>query len=580
MPGRKLPDNWDEDTRFDGPEHWGMDERWKGLFPKRGIRADDDVDDSSGSDSDSNSRRGSGSFKGSHGDRIIRAEDTVDISKDDDDREDEDDDDDFDPLGSQGDGHDGFDATSLRIGEAGSRMNIPDTAPAQLYDKRDQSSRPSNSTSVRCGSGSSSRRVRREEAEATVRRWRHGVKDTEPAASCSSRVERGRRVRPRSESGTPLDVSREDFDSASSEGEEEFDESEASITGHERSPALTKTKRTTPTPTPTPRRKGRKGRKVRKEAKSGDLCIGDSPASTERSGRSINSNEKEKEKEKGPKRAGKGEEGGRASWPLPCDDSSSYSDDSHSHSGSSDGSLRLLARGGEGHDEDGNDGIDDGIESIRSDSDSEYDGGYSSNDITYAASAAGGGNEGYKYRSGRNGGSSGRKHGGIQQSTRRSLSSPSPSHQSKNKIKSAGRKDKRHAQTKGSVRREGGRRDSLGRLRGTESHRSSSSSKQNKGSKASSSTQAASGERHAEGGASKRPTQPGGKKLRKVVPAKGDEHGWISKGGGGSGGGGGGGGRGRRDPVSSFQPSQAAVRKNQERSLTQSKINFPVVLDD
>ncbi|CAM9770584.1 unnamed protein product, partial [Laminaria digitata] len=35
MTARALPRNWKEDTRFDGPEHWGMDARWKELFPGR-----------------------------------------------------------------------------------------------------------------------------------------------------------------------------------------------------------------------------------------------------------------------------------------------------------------------------------------------------------------------------------------------------------------------------------------------------------------------------------------------------------------------------------------------------------------
>lgn len=30
------PLNWEEETRFDGPEHWGGDPRWKHLFPKSG----------------------------------------------------------------------------------------------------------------------------------------------------------------------------------------------------------------------------------------------------------------------------------------------------------------------------------------------------------------------------------------------------------------------------------------------------------------------------------------------------------------------------------------------------------------
>lgn len=170
-----------------------MDERWKGLFPKSGGRADDD--DSSLSDNGSSSRRGSDSLEGSYGDGVDRAEDTVEISKDDD----EDDEDGFDALGSQADGHNGFDATSLRIGEAGTRKKIPDTAPAPLDDERDwridSSNRPSKkpTKSNNLSSGSSSTRARREEAEATARRWRHGIKDTEPAASCSSRVGVGRR---------------------------------------------------------------------------------------------------------------------------------------------------------------------------------------------------------------------------------------------------------------------------------------------------------------------------------------------------------------------------------------------------
>ncbi|CAM9937271.1 unnamed protein product, partial [Scytosiphon promiscuus] len=75
------------------------------------------------------------------------------------------------------------------------------------------------------------------------------------------------------------------------------------------------------------------------------------------------------------------------------------------------------------------------------------------------------------------------------------------------------------------------------------------------------------------GGASKkRPADSsGGKKARKVVPAKKGQDGWISKGGGS------GGGISPRNPVDAFQGPQASIRKNAERGLTQSKLSFPVL---
>ena len=183
------PHNWDEDTRFDGPEHWGMEQRWKSLFPKSGVRVDDS------SDSDSSSSRRRDSLEESDVDDIIRVKDTVDISKDDDD-----DDEDDDALGASSSEGDSHDATSLRIGVARNRENIRDTAPAPPDDERHRrissSSRPSHGTNLGGSSGggsSSSSKARREEAKATARRWRHGTKGTEPASSCSSRVGVGRR---------------------------------------------------------------------------------------------------------------------------------------------------------------------------------------------------------------------------------------------------------------------------------------------------------------------------------------------------------------------------------------------------
>ena len=152
-----------------------MDERWKGLFPRSGVRADDN-NISSSSDNVS--------LEDSDSDAIIRAEDTVDISKDDDD--DDDDDDDFDALGSQGDSHDA--AARLRIGVDGSPKKIRETAPAPPDDQRERRTGSSNRPAAGTSSSTSSK-ARREEAEATARRWRRGmIKSNEPASSCSSRV--------------------------------------------------------------------------------------------------------------------------------------------------------------------------------------------------------------------------------------------------------------------------------------------------------------------------------------------------------------------------------------------------------
>eukprot|EP00752_Nemacystus_decipiens_P009099 g8123.t2 len=542
MAGLKLPDNWEEDTRFDGPEHWGMEKRWKHLFPKRGTRVDDssDSDSSTGSDSDSDSLGESGSESESDG--ILRAKDTVDISKDDDDDddddfagEDEDDEDFFGASNSEGDSHD---ATSLRIGVAGTRKKIemPGTTDEREVAVNSSSKRPSKSTNMSgSGSFSGSSKARREQAKATARRWRHGTRDTEPASSCSARVGAGvGRRGPRTESGTPVHVSRDEYCLSSSEGEEEFDESEANITGHERSPAVATLKTLKATPR-------------QKERKVGG-SVGESPQSAGRSSKSIKETRR---------RMGKGKQGGkgRTASPLACDDSESDSD-----TDSSGGSVRSpdIEIGGQ----------NDDIESVMSDSsDDEFS--------NYASSAVGGGSGGF--RSGRSDGGGGNR--GGKDSSRRSPSSPSPPHSHSTTRRKEKHQHPHPTHLKGSVRREGGRR---GRSAASHSHssRASSASERSKDSKGSK----ASGSPLATASKGKRPTHPGGKnkKLRKVIPAKGDEHGWISKGSGGGGGGGGSGGgsRGRSNPVSSFQPSQAAARKNLERGLTQSKLNFPVVLDD
>ncbi|CAN0058527.1 unnamed protein product [Ectocarpus fasciculatus] len=117
--------------------------------------------------------------------------------------------------------------------------------------------------------------------------------------------------------------------------------------------------------------------------------------------------------------------------------------------------------------------------------------------------------------------------------------------------------------TKGRVVREGGRR-----RKGSSSH-----------SRMSSNPSAIPIPGSAEG-VRARSAPSGSKKARKGVRAQGDEQGWIAKGGGSGGGGSGGSGGRARNPVLSFHGPQASIRKNSERSLTQSKLNFPLVVEE
>lgn len=164
-----------------------MDPRWKDLFPKRGIRLDDIP-------SNVSSRNNSSSSESDGGD-MIRAKDaaktkltvaktklTVDITQDDD----GDDDDGF-RRRSDDDG-DGHDETSPRLNVARrrrpTRRNIPETAPASLIGSAGKSS--SGGSSI-----ASNRKERMHEAQAAVRRWRHGTRITDPASSSRVRVGQG-----------------------------------------------------------------------------------------------------------------------------------------------------------------------------------------------------------------------------------------------------------------------------------------------------------------------------------------------------------------------------------------------------
>lgn len=173
------PENWDQDTRFDGREHWGMDPRWKDLFPKRGTRLVSD--DSSRNDSSGSEESDGGEAICAKGTKL-----TVDITQDDD----EDNDAGYHSSSgwnSDGDGG-GRDATCTRLDL--SRRRIPETAPPAfplMLGKN--SSRSKNATATTGGSSSGSKRKeRRDEAHFAARMWRQGNRITDPASSSRVRV--------------------------------------------------------------------------------------------------------------------------------------------------------------------------------------------------------------------------------------------------------------------------------------------------------------------------------------------------------------------------------------------------------
>ncbi|CAM9713595.1 unnamed protein product [Ectocarpus sp. 4 AP-2014] len=226
MRRHKLPDNWQEDTRFDGPEHWGMEERWKSLFPKTGFKTKSSggIGDSS-RDKDGGRTRAKGTSKA-----------TVDMM----DMTAEGDDDAVTCSLQSGDDTDHF--ANFKQPSRAARRTVPETAPEDPEEEMPLSSnrRPNANNTENSGSSVNTSSVGKapwdEEPTKGQRRWRIQPKSTEPASS-SRAVHRAR-------DSVLLPSSSEE------EEEEEFDESEANITGHERNSSRS------PIPRPRERKNG------------------------------------------------------------------------------------------------------------------------------------------------------------------------------------------------------------------------------------------------------------------------------------------------------------------------------------
>lgn len=165
------PDNWEEETRFDGPEHWGMEERWKSLFPETGFKTKSSggiSDSSSAGDSDGGRTRKKGTRKV-----------TVDITE-----EEEGDD----PV-SLLSGEDTDQLANFKQPRRAVRRAVPETAPEDPEEEWPVPSyrRPkAKKTAISCGSinaTSTGRAPRDEEATTGQRRWRTQPRSTEPASS-------------------------------------------------------------------------------------------------------------------------------------------------------------------------------------------------------------------------------------------------------------------------------------------------------------------------------------------------------------------------------------------------------------
>ncbi|CAN0562875.1 unnamed protein product, partial [Ectocarpus sp. 12 AP-2014] len=203
------PDNWQEDTRFDGPEHWGMEEQWKSLFPKTGFETKSSGGSGDSRDEDGGRTRVKGTSKATVDMMDMTAEgddDTVTCSL---------------QSGDDTDHFSNFQQPSRAV-----RRTVLETAPEDPEEEIPLPSyrRPKAKTTATSSSSISTSFIGEapldEDEEPTTgqRRWTIQLRSTEPASSSRA----GRRAR----------------DSvllpSSSEEEEEFDESEANITGHER----------------------------------------------------------------------------------------------------------------------------------------------------------------------------------------------------------------------------------------------------------------------------------------------------------------------------------------------------------
>ncbi|CAM9726744.1 unnamed protein product, partial [Ectocarpus sp. 6 AP-2014] len=203
------PDNWQEDTRFDGPEHWGMEKRWKSLFPKTGFKT------KSGGGIVDTSRDKDGGRSRAKGTRNA----TVDMTA-------EGDDDTVTCSLQSGDDH----FANFKQPSRAARRTVPETAPEDPEEKMPLPSyrRPNAKTTATSGSSINTSSIGKvplyEDEEPTTgqRRWRIQPRSTEPASSS--------RAGSRARDSVLLPSSSEEEE----EEEEEFDESEANITGHER----------------------------------------------------------------------------------------------------------------------------------------------------------------------------------------------------------------------------------------------------------------------------------------------------------------------------------------------------------